>query len=305
MAQQNQTTAVTVNPITNLRRLLSTDLVKQQLANALEKNAEAFQASLIDLVLADRALQECEMGLVIAEAMKAAVLDLPLVKTLGQAYVVPFKEKGKPKPTFILGYKGMVQLALRTGLYRHINAGPVYEGEFKGFDKLSGEPDLSGIPLEDGGVIGYFAFLEFINGYRKTIYWTNEQIIDHGKRHSKSFNHEKMPWQTNFPGMAKKTLLRELLTKWGAMSIKMASGLASDGESAWQNDEDDPPIEAEFTVDGETGEVKTKDAVDSPTQGDPPKGNPPETQGEQTQQPHPNQVDPESKAGVKMPGKLF
>lgn len=140
-----------------LQRSLASEGIRTQFRNALQEGAQSFAASLAELYANDGSLRECDPNLVILEAMKAASLQLPISKGLGFAYLVPFRDKnrnGAKVPQLQIGYKGYLQLAQRTGRYRYINADVVYEGEFKGKNKLTGEIDLSGEAASDK-VVGY------------------------------------------------------------------------------------------------------------------------------------------------------
>ena len=169
------------------------------------------------------------------EALKAATLRLPINKNLGFAYIVPYKSKGKAQPQMQIGYKGLIQLAMRTGEYRYLNADVVYEGELKGYDKLTGHLDLSGEKKSDR-VAGYFAYLQLLNGFSKAVYWTKEQVIEHAKRFSKAYNSDYSPWKTDFDAMALKTVLRNLITKWGIMSVEMVNAVDRDIEADAQRE---------------------------------------------------------------------
>lgn len=227
------------NPIARLKQALNAESVQQQFKNALKENASLFMASLIDVYGSDKYLQNCAPSEVIMEALKAATLKLPINKSLGFAYIVPYKNRRLQKfiPTMIIGYKGYLQLAQRTAQYKHINADAVYEGEKIDLDRLTGEIYFSGKPISEKA-IGYFAFIETITGFRKTIFWTRSQVEAHAQKYSQSYHSDASPWKTNFDGMAIKTVLRNLLTKYGVMSIEMAR--ASDMDT--QEDEDIPAI---------------------------------------------------------------
>jgi recombination protein RecT len=225
MSTKNQ-----ITPVQRLKTALSAESVQEQFRNALQDSAPLFIASLIDIYGSDRNLQECEPAAVIMEALKAATLRLPINKNLGFAYIVPYRSKGKAEPQMQIGYKGLIQLAMRTGEYRYLNADVVYEGELKSYDKLTGHMDLNGERKSDK-VVGYFAYLELLNGFTKAVYWTKEQVIEHAKRFSKSYSSQYSPWQTDFDSMALKTVLRNLITKWGVMSIEMVSAVDRDIES--------------------------------------------------------------------------
>lgn len=192
-------------------------------------------ASIIDLYNSDQNLQKCNPKDLVNESLKAAILKLPINKTLGFAYLVPYNNsvkvgnnwEKKMIPTFTIGYKGLIQLAMRTGQYRIINADSVFEGEAKVISKLSGELAFDGAKKSDT-IVGYFAHFELSNGFQKTFYMTTEQIKAHAKRFSKSYGNDKSPWTTDFESMALKTCLRLLLSKYGYLSIEMADAIDND-----------------------------------------------------------------------------
>ncbi len=265
-----KTLAKKQSPVEGLKTVMASASVQEQFANALAEKSNLFVASLIDLYASDTYLQNCAPALVVAEALKAATLNLPINKSLGFAYIVPYKKQGKQIPQFQLGYKGMVQLAMRTGLYKYINADVVLEGEFKGFSKLTGELDIGGASTSDA-VVGYFAHIETVNGFKKSMFVSKEDMEAHGKKYSKAYSKQFSPWQTEFDKMAIKTMLRMLLSKYGIMSIDMADGIAMEQSPETEylgnaNQEiiditpqqDDHPRETtqeEVNVDTQTGEV--------------------------------------------------
>lgn len=220
---QLQSREVAVAPVDRLKNILQAPSVQEQFKNALAENRNLFIASLIDLYSSDKNLQQCDPSLLVREALKAAVLQLPIAKSLGFAWIVPYKGT----PVFQLGYRGYIQLALRTGVYRHINADTVYEGELRGTDKLTGLVDLSGERRSDK-ITGYFAYLETVNGFKKAVYWTKERITEHAKKFSPSFGYKEGVWQTNFDAMAIKTVIRHLISRYGIMSIEMQQALDID-----------------------------------------------------------------------------
>ncbi len=209
--------------VQSFRLAIADDYVQSQLRSALGESSSSFAASLIDLFSGDDELQKCDPKRVIMQAMKAAILKLPINKNIGYGYIIAFGGK----PEFIIGYKGLVQLAIRTGMYEILNAGPVYEGEYRTANKLTGEFDLSGEKKSDK-IIGYFAHFEMKNGFKKTLYMTAEKVEAHGKKYSKSYNSKYSPWQTEPESMGTKTALRGLLTHWGYMSAEMSSALETD-----------------------------------------------------------------------------
>lgn len=259
-APQQQNTAVAKpKNLDVLKRVLDAESVMKQFKNALSKNASTFVASLIDLYSSDSKLQFCDPNQVVKEALKAAVLHLPINKALGQAFIIPFYNTAKDskgnrvkkyEPVFQIGYKGLYQLAVRTGKYAIINADVVYEGELQRISKLTGEIDVEGRKLSDK-VVGYFAYIQLVDGYHKAIYMSVEDMAAHAKRYSKAiaFNREvtvetllnlaKLPvtadssqvgWQGNFHGMAIKTVLRNLLSKYGYLTVSLQEGLDTDAQ---------------------------------------------------------------------------
>ena len=233
----NQVTTTTQKPIQALKGMLEAPSVKAQFESVLKDNAPMFIASLIDMFSTDSKLQECEPKALINEALKAAILKLPLNKSLGFSFIVPFNNSvkvgdswtKKMTPNFQIGYKGYIQLAIRTGQYKYINTDSVLEGEYKGKDKLTGEIDLKGEAVSDK-VVGYFAYLELHNGFRKTLYSTVKQIEDHAKKHSKTYASKDSSWQTNFDAMAMKTQIRALLSHYGLLSTELINAMNSDAD---------------------------------------------------------------------------
>ena len=248
---------VQVRPVDQLKQVLEAPSVQKQFENALGESRNLFIASLIDVYGGDSTLQKCNPSAVIQEALKAATLKLPINKSLGFAYIVPYKGA----PQFQIGYKGLIQLAMRSGVYRYLNAEEVYRGEYRGEDKLTGTVDLSGT-AESGEVVGYFAHLETLNGFRKTVYWSKARVEAHRNKYSKAWQREGSAWMTNFDGMARKTVLKALLSKYGLLSIEMADVVGReevDPEEDYRQNANTELIDLEpvpENVDPETGEVK-------------------------------------------------
>lgn len=277
------------NPISVFKSTLNSPSVQEQFQNALGNHKDAFTASLIDLFTSDVSLQECEPGALIKEALRAAVMQLPLNKTLGFAYVVAFNNSVKnpngtytkvKTPTFMLGYKGYIQLAMRTGKYRTINADFVYEGEMRNVDKLTGAIAFDGEKKSDK-IVGYFCHFELINGFKKTMYMSVEDMAKYALKYSPSFRGRNKPtlealikkaqsgeessavgWLGNFNDMALKTVIRRLLGKYGYLSVEMAETMSheSANESLAQGDAQEKEIitldEGEYKqVDTATGEI--------------------------------------------------
>lgn len=250
-----------LRPIDRLKSILNADSVQEQFKNVLGENAGAFVASVIDLYNTDANLRLCDPSKVVMEALKAASLKLPINKQLGFAWIVPYKDKsGEYIPTFQLGYKGYIQLALRTGAYRYINADVVYEGELVRRDRLTGEIEIDPDARTSDKVVGYFAFLETLNGFRKTVYMTVDEVRRHAERFSKSYRNPSSPWHTDFDSMAMKTCMRQLLSRYGIMSIELqrayiedsadVTGLA-DAAIAGEEQADGDAIDADYQVNDE------------------------------------------------------
>ncbi len=196
--------------------------IQNRFGEVLGKKAPAFIASVIGAVNGNSALQKADPASVFGSAMIAATLNLSVVPTLGQAAIVPYKGNAQ----FQIMVRGLVQLAQRTGLYKNINTGEVYEDEFDGKDLLTGDVKFHEVKggYRDNGdtskIVGYFAYIETTTGFKKTEYWSTEDVVNHGKRYSKSFS--TGPWKDNFPAMAKKTVLKSLLNHYGPMSADSA-----------------------------------------------------------------------------------
>jgi recombination protein RecT len=245
-----------------LKATLKADSVTEQFKNALKDNAGPFTASIIDLYNSDNNLQSCDPNKVVMEALKAAVLKLPINKSLGFAYIVPFNNSVKNQdgswskvmtPTMIIGYKGLIQLAMRTGQYKTINADVVYKGELRKVDKLSGEIDFTG-ERESDEVVGYFCYFKLTNGFEKTLYMTVEDMAKYAKQYSPSIGKDTtvemliktakanqvsktVGWMGNFTNQALKTCTRRLLSKYGYLSIEMQQAIAEEQEPTESRDE--------------------------------------------------------------------
>ena len=218
---------------------MQTDGYKKLINNTLQdpQRASQFIAAISSVVSANPALQECDAGTILAGALLGEALKLPPSPSLGRYYLVPFKKnRGKKDEysvaTFILGYKGYIELAIRSGQYKNITAKPVKKGEIISIDDFNEEyifkPLADPVEREAAETIGYYAMLEYTNGFRKQIYWSKQKMLSHGKRYSKAFHTSDSFWQKDFDSMALKTMLRQLISKWGVMSIDMVTAINSD-----------------------------------------------------------------------------
>lgn len=249
-----------LTPVTRLKQVINTESIQEQFQKALGENKDTFSASIIELVVSNQALQECDPNKLVAEALKAAVLKLPLTKSLGYAWVVPYKDRnGKKIPQFQIGYKGLIQLAMRSGIYKTINADVVYEGELSSRDKLSGIIELSGEKTSDK-VIGYFAHFVTLNGFSKTVYISQQGIKDHAKKFSRAYQSGAQIWKDHFDAMAVKTVITQLFSKYALMSIEFAKQLQLVEDSERQDRVYAEDANAGEVIDVETGEVDNQES---------------------------------------------
>ena len=245
--------------------------------------AKRFIASITSAVAVNPALQDCEAGTILAGALLGESLNLSPSPQIGQYYLVPFdcKLKGPDGKTlwvldesgnhvkdangkwlaasekraqFVLGYKGYIQMALRSGQYSDLDVMEIRQGEYLGKDPVTGKPRFQFIEDDDERdefpVIGYMAYFEYLNGFRKTMYWSKKKMEKHADTYSPAYSsatHEKLRngeiadkdlwkyssfWYKNFDDMAKKTLLRQLISRWGVMSAEMQQAIAQDSAFA-------------------------------------------------------------------------
>lgn len=199
------------------------------------KNGPRFTSAIISAVNANPTLQECTNQSILSAALLGETLKLSPSPQLGQYYMVPFNDKNKGKVAqFIIGYKGYIQLALRSGQYRKLNVLAIKEGELIRYDPLNEDIEVhlieDEVEREKTPTIGYYAFFEYINGFRKTLYWSRERMEAHALRYSKGYAAKKgyTFWENDFDAMAYKTMLRQLISKWGIMSIDMVTALETD-----------------------------------------------------------------------------
>lgn len=231
MSQNGNSQALT--PSGRMKNILGSAAVTDLIKGTLKDKAELFTASILEVFSADGYLQKCDPAAVIKECMKAATLNLPLSKALGFAWVVPFSDHGTPKPQFQIGWKGYVQLAQRTGQYRFINAGPVFEGELRKVSKLTGEVDIEGDPVSDA-VIGFFAHIELTNGYSKSLYWKVEKMQAHAIKYNQQCKKAQKlvgVWASDFEAMGTKTVLATLIRRYGIMSTEMLGAVREDEDA--------------------------------------------------------------------------
>lgn len=235
MAVQNSL-AKKSNQRLGITAYLTNDAVKNQINQVIGgKNGTRFISSVVSAVNNNPALQECTNQSILAGALLGESLNLSPSPQLGQYYLVPFNDKNKGKVAqFQLGYKGYIQLAIRSGQYKKLNVLAIKEGELVRFDALNEEIEVKLIEDEEAReqapTIGYYAMFEYVNGFRKAIYWSKKKMEAHALKYSKGYQAKKgyTFWEKDFDGMAYKTMLRQLISKWGIMSIDMISAMDAD-----------------------------------------------------------------------------
>ena len=199
-------------------------LINETLGNP--EVARKFIADISSVVSNNYQLQKCEAGSIISGGLMAQSLNLPLSQSLGFAYLVPYGNKAQ----FIIGAKGIIQLAQRTGLYERIGVRNVHEGEYLGQDEFGDDEFKFSHEFDDKEVVGYFAYFKLTNGFKKTLYWTTKQCMSHAKRYSKAFTNSSTTslWKTDFDTMAQKTVLKQLISKFGPMSVDIQRAVMAD-----------------------------------------------------------------------------
>ena len=216
--------------------------------------ARQFVADISTVVSGNYKLQTCDAGSVLSAGLVAQSLKLPLTQSLGFAYVIPYGTQAQ----FQIGYKGLIQLAQRSGQFKSIGARPVHEGEYVGQDKHGEDIFKFDHKYDLEPVVGYYAYFELINGFEKSVYWTKEQCEAHAKRYSKSYGNgsDTDNWTKMFDQMAIKTVLKNLLSKYAPLSTEMISAVKYDQAVIHEDGS------AEY-VDNEVTEEETSSSVDN------------------------------------------
>lgn len=216
---------------------LATDAMKKKINEMVGgKDGQQFVTAIISAVSTNPQLAECENSSIVSAALLGQALKLSPSPQLGQYYIVPFNNSDRKCKVaqFQLGYKGYIQLAIRSGQYKKINVLAIKEGELIEYDPLNEEIKVNLIEDEElreqAETIGYYAMFEYMNGFRKTIYWTKQKMEAHALKYSKGYKAKKGHtfWEKDFDGMAYKTMLRQLISKWGIMSVDMQTAMEKD-----------------------------------------------------------------------------
>lgn len=237
---------------------LTQEAVKDQINKVVGgKNGTRFITSIVSAVNTNPALSECTNQSILAGALLGEALNLSPSPQLGHFYLVPYQDKNKGKVAqFQLGYKGYIQLAIRSGQYKKLNVLAIKEGELIHFDPLNEEIEVKLIEDEEARetapTAGYYACFEYNNGFKKAVYWSKKKMESHALKYSKGYQAKKgyTFWEKDFDAMAMKTLLRHLISRWGIMSIDMVSAIDADM--------------AVIHEDGTKDYVDTEDIVDMP-----------------------------------------
>ena len=261
MTVNNSLTKSNSNKKLGLTAYLTQDAVKNQIAKVVGgKDGTRFISSVVSATQTNPALQECTNASILSAALLGESLKLSPSPQLGQYYMVPYNDKKRGKvATFQLGYKGYLQLAIRSGQYKKLNVLAIKEGELVRYDPLNEEIEVNLIEdeeeRENAPTIGYYAFFEYTNGFRKALYWSKNKMIAHADKYSAAFSkdatNDRYPkvsfadfeagnypekdawlyssfWYKDFDGMAYKTMLRQLISKWGIMSIELQTAISND-----------------------------------------------------------------------------
>ena len=210
------------------------NLINQTLCD--KDRATRFIASISSAVATNQSLQECDAGTILSGALLGESLNLSPSPQLGQYYLVPFNDskKGYKVAQFQLGYKGYIQLAIRSGQYKKLNVLAIKKGELVRYDPLNEEIEVNLIDdeeeRENAETVGYYAMFEYTNGFRKAMYWSKAKMEKHALKYSSGYKAKKgyTFWEKDFDGMAYKTMLRQLISKWGIMSIDMKQAVEKD-----------------------------------------------------------------------------
>ncbi len=208
------------------------------------EKGQQFVTSIISAVSTNPQLAECDNASIVSAALLGQALNLSPSPQLGQFYLVPFNDnkRGCKVAQFQIGYKGYIQLAIRSGQYKKLNVLAIKEGELIKYDPLDEDIEVKLIENEEerekAETIGYYAMFEYLNGFRKTIYWSKQRMEAHALKYSMGYRAKKgyTFWEKDFDGMAYKTMLRQLISKWGIMSIDLTMQKALESDMAVIND---------------------------------------------------------------------
>jgi recombination protein RecT len=236
----------------NIVEYIKLDSIQESAERALGTGGRQFLTSILSFANSNTAIMECEPRSVYAACLTAATLDLSVNPNLGQAYILPYKNKGVMQAQFQIGYRGFIQLSIRSGEFQRIGANEVYDGQLAGYDDFSGEPIFDFNAGQQGEIIGYMAYFQLTNGFRKVSFMPKEKVEKHAKKYSQSYKANFGPWKDNFDGMAKKTVLKLLLSKFAPLNTEMQRALEEDQKVADEYADNKITFEVEgATIEGE------------------------------------------------------
>lgn len=250
--QQKQKEEKTPSTFTLVKQMISQDKIKKKFEDVLGKKAPQFLASITNVVSGSAQLKQCDANSIMGAAFIAATYDLPIDNNLGFAAIVPYNNsKWNPETRqwekhmeaqFQIMYKGFIQLAIRSGYYKRMNYSVVYKDELKRYNPITGEiefvDDFSQCTMRDEGieetVAGYYARFELVTGYVQELFMSRKAVDNHARKYSQSYrndikdNKKKSKWSTDFEAMALKTVIKQLLSKWGILSVDMQRAIQDD-----------------------------------------------------------------------------
>ena len=266
MDNQNKLAKVNNNTVgkNSLKAMVNDERTKKKFQEMLGNKAQGFLVSLVNTIGGNAQLQQADPNSILKAGAIAATLDLPIDPNLGFAYIVPYNNKGKNEAQFQMGYKGFIQLAIRSGQYRKINITELYEGQFTSYDPITDvlEYDLNNKTSDN--ITHYIAYFQTINGFEKYNVMSKEDVIAHAKKFSKTFSSKYSSWTTNFESMAKKTVLKLLLSKFGILSIEMQTAQKVDQAVIKEVNKDN--IEVEYVDGNENADTTTAIEVETVTE---------------------------------------
>lgn len=277
---------------------MSSDAVKQKVNEMIgSKDGQRFMTTIISAVSTNPNLAKCEHSTILSAALQGEALKLSPSNQLGHYYLVPYDDNKNHRivAQFQMGYKGYIQLAMRSGQYKDLDVMDIREGEYKGKDKFTGKPVIEFIEDDDEReelpIVGYFAYFELLNGFRKSLYWSKAKMEKHAMQYSKGYasdvkkGNQYTFWSKDFNGMAYKTMLRQLLSKWAVMSIEMQTAMTTDMAVINDNGYEYVDNQPEETMPEQTPEERYAAIPLNNEEPEPEEPKAPEAPAEQPQQP--------------------
>lgn len=216
---------------------LAQEAVKANVTNVVgQKDSQAFISSIVSAVQTNPQLSECTNSSLLSAALLGHSLNLPPSPQLGKMYFVPYKntKAGVTEAQFMLSYKGYLELAMRSGQYKKIHVTDIREGELKSYDPIEDEYTFEPITdiakRNEAPIIGYYGYFILTNGFKKALYWSKEKLDAHAKKYSAAYRKgwDSSLWKSDFDAMAQKTIIRQLISKHGIMSVEMQRGFEGD-----------------------------------------------------------------------------